>query len=91
LHAQGSRAVAENLLDRGWGIRATPAEEARGFWAAILGFAREQTARAKEPSDDSAEAAVRLVLNLYIDPDTGTTPVPTRSANRGKGSRAARA
>jgi AcrR family transcriptional regulator len=78
LHTEGSRAVAQNLLGRGWEIRATPAEEARGFWAAILGVALEQTARAQDPADESAQAAVRLVLNLYIDPDTGKTPAPVQ-------------
>lgn len=69
LHAEGERAVAENLVKRGWQIRANPAEEARGFWAAILGVALERAASGETFSDASADATVQLVLNLYADPD----------------------
>src|SRR3954447_15214884 len=63
LHAEGERAVVENLVKRGWKIRAHPAEEARGFWAAILGVALERAATGV--SEASADATVQLVLNLY--------------------------
>jgi hypothetical protein len=36
----------------------------------------EQTARAETPTPRTARAAVLLVLNLYIDPDTNDTPRP---------------
>jgi AcrR family transcriptional regulator len=63
LHAEGERAVVENLVKRGWELRALPAEEARGFWAAILGVALERAATGV--SEASADATVQLVLNLY--------------------------
>ena len=63
LHAEGERAVVENLVKRGWQIRAHPAEEARGFWASILGVALESAATGA--SKASADATVQLVLNLY--------------------------
>jgi AcrR family transcriptional regulator len=73
LHSEAERAIAENLAARGWEIRAEPAAEARGFWAAILGVALEGATR-NEPFDRaSAEAAVDLVLNLYLDPDRAST------------------
>ena len=65
LHAEGERAVVENLVKRGWQIRAHPAEEARGFWAAILGVALESAAAGDAFSAASADATVQLVLNLY--------------------------
>ena len=68
LHSEGERAVAENLAARGWEIRAEPAAEARGFWAAILGVALEGATRSEPFDRASAEAAVDLVLNLYLDP-----------------------
>ena len=67
LHTEGERAVAENLVKRGWQIRAEPAQEARGFWAAILGVALESAAAGDTFSAASADAAVQLVLNLYTD------------------------
>jgi hypothetical protein len=69
LHSEGERAIAENLAARGWEIRAEPAAEARGFWAAILGVALEGAHRSEPFDRASAEAAVDLVLNLYLDPD----------------------
>ncbi len=69
LHSEGERAIAENLAARGWEIRAEPAAEARGFWAAILGVALEGATRSEPFDRASAEAAVDLVLNLYLDPD----------------------
>ena len=63
LHAEGERAVVENLVKRGWQIRAHPAEEARGFWAAILGVALESAATGVSAA--GADATVQLVLNLY--------------------------
>jgi hypothetical protein len=69
LHAEGERAVAENLAARGWEIRAEPAAEAHGFWAAILGVALERTALGAGAGEASAEAAVELVLGLYTEPD----------------------
>ncbi len=65
LHAEGERAVLANLKARGWQIRLVPAEEARGFWAVILGVALEHTAGGS--AENSAAAAESLVLNLYID------------------------
>jgi AcrR family transcriptional regulator len=67
LHAEGERAVVENLVKRGWKIRAHPAEEARGFWAAILGVALESAAAGDTFSEASADATVQLVLNLYAE------------------------
>ncbi len=67
LHAEGERAVVENLVKRGWKIRAHPAEEARGFWAAILGVALESAAAGDTFSAASADATVQLVLNLYAE------------------------
>ncbi|WP_169542107.1 TetR/AcrR family transcriptional regulator C-terminal domain-containing protein [Solirubrobacter soli] len=67
LHAEGERAVVENLVQRGWEIRAHPAEEARGFWAAILGVAIESASAGGTPDPASADAAVQLVLNLYAE------------------------
>jgi AcrR family transcriptional regulator len=69
LHVEGERAVVENLMGRGWEIRATAATEARGFWAAIFGVALERAAVGEAFDEASAEAAVELVLNLYADPD----------------------
>lgn len=71
LHREGERAVAENLVERGWQIRARPAEEARGFWAAIFGVALESAACGETFSAQTADATVQLVLNLYTDPDRG--------------------
>jgi AcrR family transcriptional regulator len=65
LHAEGERAVVENLVKRGWQIRAHPGEEARGFWAAILGVALENAAAGDAFTRASADAAVQLVLSLY--------------------------
>jgi AcrR family transcriptional regulator len=65
LHAEGERAVVENLVKRGWQISAHPGEEARGFWAAILGVALESAAAGDAFSSASADATVQLVLNLY--------------------------
>jgi AcrR family transcriptional regulator len=69
LHSEAERAIAENLAARGWEIRAEPATEARGFWAAILGVALEGATRGEPFDPASAEATVDLVLNLYLDPD----------------------
>ena len=76
LHKEGERAVAENLVARGWQIRATPADVARGFWAAILGVTLEYAARAQAPTLDTARSAMQLVLNLYVDPETREAPRP---------------
>jgi AcrR family transcriptional regulator len=67
LHAEGERAVGENLVRRGWEIRAAPAAEARGFWAAIFGVALERAVVGEAFDEASAEAAVELVLNLYTE------------------------
>jgi AcrR family transcriptional regulator len=69
LHLEAERAIAENLAARGWEIRAEPATEARGFWAALLGVALEGATRGGPVDRASADAAVDLVLNLYLDPD----------------------
>lgn len=69
LHSEAERAIVESLAARGWQIRTEPAAEARGFWATILGVAVEGAARGEPFEPASAEAAVDLVLNLYLDPD----------------------
>jgi hypothetical protein len=61
LHTEAERAIAENLAARGWEIRAEPAAEARGFWAAILGVALEGATGSKPFEPASAEATVDLV------------------------------
>jgi hypothetical protein len=68
LHAEGERAVRENLAARGWQIRTDPAAEARGFWATVLGAALGGAATGRVERAD-AEAAVDLVLALYHDPE----------------------
>jgi AcrR family transcriptional regulator len=68
LHTEGERAVAESLAARGWQLRAEPATEARGFWAATLGIALERAALGEAFDDVTAEATVQLVLNLYTEP-----------------------
>jgi AcrR family transcriptional regulator len=65
LHREGERAVVENLVKRGWRIRASAEAEARGFWAAVLGVALEQSAFGQAFRPATAEATVQLVLNLY--------------------------
>jgi hypothetical protein len=65
LHREGERAVVENLVKRGWRIRASADAEARGFWAAVLGVALEQAAFGQAFRKATAEATVQLVLNLY--------------------------
>jgi AcrR family transcriptional regulator len=65
LHREGERAVVENLVKRGWRIRTSAAAEARGFWAAVLGVALEQSAFGSAFRHATAEATVQLVLNLY--------------------------
>jgi hypothetical protein len=57
--------VAENLVKRGWQIRASAEAEARGFWAAVLGVSLEQAAFGRSFAPATAEATVQLVLNLY--------------------------
>ena len=69
LHREGERAVVENLVRRGWRIRASAEAEARGFWAAMLGVALEQAAFSAAFRPATAEATAQLVLNLY-DVDT---------------------
>jgi AcrR family transcriptional regulator len=70
LHTEGERAVVENLVRRGWEIKATAAAEARGFWAAIFGVALERAAVGEAFDEASADATVALVLNLYTEPDS---------------------
>jgi hypothetical protein len=65
LHREGERAVVENLMKRGWQIRAGGEAEARGFWAAVLGLALEQSALGAAFRPATAEATVQLVLNVY--------------------------
>lgn len=74
LHTEGERAVAENLAARGWQLRASPEAEARGFWAAVLGVALEQSAFADVFEPATAEATVQLVLNLYEPNTTRRSP-----------------
>jgi AcrR family transcriptional regulator len=69
LHAEGERALVESLTARGWSIRAKPAHEARGFWAAIFGVVLERAAVGETFDQASADATVELVLNLYTEPD----------------------
>jgi AcrR family transcriptional regulator len=73
LHGEGERAVAANLVERGWQIRASAEAEARGFWAAVLGVSLEQAAFGQAFAPATAEATVQLVLNLYESP-----PDPTK-------------
>jgi AcrR family transcriptional regulator len=83
LHAEGERAVIENLVARGWEIRAEPAAEARGFWAAIFGVALERAAFGDGFDAASAEATVELVFNLYTEPDRrGKGPAPNARRRR---------
>lgn len=65
LHAEGERAVIELLATRRWRIRTSPADEARAFWAVVIGVALEHGATAEPRARSSAEAAVALVLNLH--------------------------
>ena len=65
LHREGERAVVANLVKRGWRMRASGAGEARGFWAAVLGLALEQSAFGPAFRPATAEATVQLVLNIY--------------------------
>lgn len=65
LHAEGERAVAETLVRREWALRASPATEARAFWATVLGVALERAATADDYDAETAAAAVLLVLNFY--------------------------
>jgi AcrR family transcriptional regulator len=65
LHREGERAVVDNLVARGWELRATAEAEARGFWAAVLGVALERAAFGAAFVPATAEATVQLVLNLY--------------------------
>ncbi|MFL5862341.1 MAG: TetR/AcrR family transcriptional regulator C-terminal domain-containing protein [Solirubrobacteraceae bacterium] len=65
LHREGERAVGENLAKRGWRMRASGAPEARGFWAAALGLALEQSAFGPAFRPATAEATVQLVLDIY--------------------------
>jgi AcrR family transcriptional regulator len=69
LHREGERAVVENLVKRGWRLRATAEAEARGFWAAVLGVALERAAFGAAFRPATADATAQLVLNLY-DVDT---------------------
>jgi AcrR family transcriptional regulator len=65
LHHEGERAVVENLVKRGWRMRASGEAEARGFWATVLGLALEQSAFGTAFRPATAEATVQLVLNIY--------------------------
>jgi AcrR family transcriptional regulator len=69
LHTEGERALVDSLTSRGWNIRAKPAHEARGFWAAIFGVVLERAAVGDAFDEGSADATVELVLNLYTEPD----------------------
>ena len=68
LHREAERVVVDNLVARGWTIRAEPAAEARGFWASIIGVALERAAAGDAFDQRGAEATVQLVLNLYGGP-----------------------
>src|SRR4051794_41392243 len=46
LHAEGARAMEQNLARRGWALVTTPAVEARAFWATVLGVVLQLGARA---------------------------------------------
>ena len=65
LHAEGERAVRREPRQARLGDPRRPVEEARGFWAAILGVVLESAAAGDTFSRASADAAVQLVLNLY--------------------------
>jgi AcrR family transcriptional regulator len=68
LHREAERVVVDNLVARGWTVRAEPAAEARGFWAAIIGVALERAAAGGAFDQAGAEATVQLVLDLYGGP-----------------------
>jgi AcrR family transcriptional regulator len=77
LHTEGERAIVESLAARGWQIRAMPAAEARGFWSAVLGIALERAALGEAFDENTADATVQLVLNLYTEPErpeNGSSP-----------------
>lgn len=65
LYGEGERANIETLARHGWRVRTSPAEEARGFWAAVLGLCLEQAAFGVEFSAESTETTVQMVLGLY--------------------------
>lgn len=65
LYGEGERANIEALARHGWRVRTSAADEARGFWAAVLGLCLEQAAFGTELAADSTEATVQLVLGLY--------------------------
>jgi AcrR family transcriptional regulator len=69
LHVEAERAVAEQLVARGWQIRTAPAAHARSFWAAVFGIVLERAGTGDAFNPGSAEATVELILNLYTDPD----------------------
>lgn len=70
LHAEGERAVTQNLARRGWTPRRSPAVEARAFWAGMLGGALEQAAFGAAFAPPAAEATIELFLNLSARPNT---------------------
>lgn len=72
LHGEGERAVREALARHGWQVHTSPADEARAFWATVIGVALERAVVGESLSAGSAEAAVRVVLNLHHDRGSGT-------------------
>lgn len=73
LHGEGERAAAEIRALRGWRLRILPADEARGFYSILLGVALEQSATGEGFEQDTAEAAVLMMLNLHPGPDMERT------------------
>lgn len=65
LYGEGERANIETLARHGWRVRTSAAEEARGFWSAMLGLCLEQAAFGTEFSAESTETTVQMVLGLY--------------------------
>ena len=80
LHREGERAVVENLVKRGWQLRASGAAEARGFWAAVLGVALERSAFGEAFRPDTAEGTIQLVLNVHELPRKSDPQSSRRSA-----------
>lgn len=72
LYGEGERANTETLARHGWRLRTSPEQEARGFWAAMLGLCLEQLAFGSDFSPRSTEATIQRVLSLYEPSDPST-------------------
>jgi AcrR family transcriptional regulator len=69
LHVEAERAGGEQLGARGWQITTPIATHARSFWTGVFGIVLERAAMGDAFDQESAEATVQLILNLYTDPD----------------------